>query len=157
MRRLTVVAILVIVAGFVYLMKDVGHVPPFSANLERLAESEGEGYCAGVGFWGGNSDEERKVAAAECRTTYTETDIDLTVVQESFCRGIVDRGYRSGVADCMNIVTINRYWPTYDGGITRSWSRKFPYPGDLILQPSSNPDSRTGDRATDDREGNLRP
>ena len=40
MRRLAVVAVLILVAGFVYLLKDVGHVPLFSANLERLAETE---------------------------------------------------------------------------------------------------------------------
>ena len=157
MRRLAVVAVLVIVGGAAYLLKDVGHVPLFSASLERLAESETEGYCAGVAFWGGGSEQVKKDAAAECRAERDDTGFDLVVVQRAFCEGIVDKGYAPGVSACEGIVAANRYWPTYDGDITQSWSRKFPYPGDLIFQPSPNPDSRTGDRETDDREGNLRP
>ncbi len=156
MKRLTVVAVLILVAGFFYLLKDVGHIPLFSANLERLAETETEGYCAGVAFWSGGSEQVKKDAAAECRAELDDTGFDLVIVQQAFCEGIVDKGYAPGVSTCEGIVAANRYWPTYDGDITQSWSRKFPYPGDLIFQPSPNPDSRTGDRETDDREGNLR-
>ncbi len=154
MRKLALLALIVVVAGAGYLLKDAGHVPLFSASLERLAETESEGWCAGVGFWSARtSPADQKAIASECRSSRPGTDPDLQAVQPAFCQAIVNRGYKNGVDGCLKVVTLNRYWPTYDGGITQSWSRKFPYPGDLILQDT--PTDNTG--RTGDREGNLRP
>ncbi len=152
MKKLVVFAVLLIVGGAVYLFKDVGHVPLFSASLERLAETETEAWCAGQAFWGSREPAAQKAAAAECRNRTDATPVDLQIVQETFCRSVVNAGYAQGKESCMNILVGSRLWPTYDGNITASWSRKFPYPGDALLQqrPDTN-DSRTGDR-----EGNFR-
>ena len=154
MIKLGLMAAIVSVFGLFLILQGADHVPPFSASLERLAETETEGYCSGLAFWKNLSvPNERKSAAAECRSNHDPTEIDLPVVQKAFCEGIVKGGYAQGVNVCMTIVVSNRFWPTYDGGYTDSWSRKFPYPGDLILQPSSD---SSGDSRTGDREGNLR-
>ncbi len=153
MRKLALLALIVVVSGAGYLLKDAGHVPLFSASLERLAETATEGWCSGEAFWlARNSPGDAKTGAAECRSNRPGTDPDLQAVQPAFCQAITSLGYKPGVDGCMKVVTLNRYWPTYDGGITESWSRKFPYPGDLILQDTPVEDTgRTGER-----EGNFR-
>ncbi len=106
-----------------------------------------------MAFWSArNSPSDAKDLAGECRTNRGSADVDLQAVQPAFCQAIVNGGYTNGVNGCLKVVTLNQYWPTYDGGITQSWSRKFPYPGDLILQDT--PTDNTG--RTGDREGNLR-
>jgi len=153
MRKLALFAAIIVVVGGWYILKDAGHVPLFSANLERLAETASEGYCTGVGFWSGGTDpENRKAVAAKCREQRPSTPVDLTAVQPAFCRAVTNEGYEQGVDVCMEIVQSARLWPTYDGNLTRAWSRNFPYPGEQILQQTPTNDSRTGDR-----EGNLRP
>lgn len=154
MRRLAVLAVLVIAVGGWYVTRSVGHIPLFSANLERLAETPTEGYCAGVGFWQARGRQPQAAElAAVCREEHPATPIDLQRVQKRFCEAIVESGYEQGVGSCLAIVTGNRYWPTYDGGLTSAWSRNYPYPGDLILQEAPPPDeSRTGIRDGNQRE-----
>jgi len=152
MRKLAFLAVLVVFAGGWYLLKDAGHVPMYSANLERLAETSTEGYCAGKAFWsGGASEQDRKIAASECRTARGPSDYNLAEVQPAFCEAVTKEGYAPGVDVCLDIVVKSQLWPTYNGGLTRAWSRNFPYPGRLILQQTTTDDSRTGNR-----EGNIR-
>jgi hypothetical protein len=152
MRTLAVLAVLLIVGGAVYMLKDVGRIPMFSANLERLAETPTEAACTGKAFWTAKTKVDRKEAATVCRLASQATDTDLQTVQKVFCQAVTKAGYQPGTETCMQIMVANRFWPTYDGAITNSWSRKFPYPGTLILQDTSTADdSRTGGR-----EGNFR-
>ena len=149
MKRLAVLAVIVVVGGFAYMVRDVGHIPLFSPNLERLAETDTEGYCAGVAFWSASSTSVKAREAATCRSERGDTPYNLSVVQTAFCQGITFKGYEPGIGACKQILSNNKGWPTYDWGLfTGIWTRKFPYPGDTLLQPS---ESRTGDR-----EGNLR-
>jgi hypothetical protein len=152
MRKLAVLAAATILFGFIYVIRDVGHVPLFDANIQRLAETVQEGYCAGVTFWT-HGGEPNPTTAQECRdTSQRPTDYNLAGVQDAFCYGVVDTGYGGGQELCLTILQNNRYWPTYDGGLTNAWNKAYPYPGDRILVTQPD-DSRTGDRSGFTREG----
>ena len=150
------IGISTIVLSLVYISLPVGHIPPYDANLIRLAESELQGYCAGETFWktggAGNGSE-----AASCRATRGKTMSDasnLQVVPEAFCRAIVDAGWQEGTnADCRGILSSSQLWPTYDGALSDQWNRARPYPGSIIiLTPGSSGDSsRTGGHQGNDR------
>ncbi len=147
MRKLAILAIITIIGGFFYLVRDIGHVPMFDANINRLAETAAQGYCAGVTFWT-NQGQPDAQKAAECRaeTSYS-TDINLAIVVESFCIGVQDSGYAGSVDDCVGIMNSHRWWPTYDGGIADAWNRAYPYPGDRVLVDTPQDNSRTGNRS----------
>lgn len=145
MRKLAVLAVIALIGGAWYVVRDPGHVPLFDASLQRLAETEAEAHCAGVTFWT-NRGQANPAEAEDCRTTSDQsTEFDLTVVQPAFCRAVTDQGYEGGVDNCLNILEGQKLWPTYDGGLTGAWSDTAPYPGDraLVVPPS---DSRTGSR-----------
>lgn len=132
-------------------MRDPGHVPLFDADLNRLAESELEGFCSGVTFWverGGDP-----VAAKECRATYDiDNTYNLPVVQVAFCLGAVASGFPGDpVIDCYDVLRAGSLWPTYDGSITNAWTKANPYPGDVWAPPAGT-GSRTGDREDAPRE-----
>ena len=145
MRRLGLLALIVVVGGGFYLIRDPGHIPLFDAGLKRLAESELEGYCAGTTFWKHNGQPDA-ADAAECRSqsTYNST-IDIARVTPAFCRGVSDSGYAGGVGACIGILTSGKLWPTFEGGLTDAWSKTAPYPGDLAFVIPAD-DSRTGER-----------
>jgi hypothetical protein len=148
MKKLAVLALLAIVGGGFYLIRDPGRVPLFDANLQRLAESEVEGYCAGVSFWQ-NQGAPNPETTRECRGT-DDSAPALTKVQPGFCRGIREQGYGGSESDCMSILTGQKIWPTFDGGLTQAWSKNAPYPGDLVFVVPD--DSRTGERDGFERE-----
>lgn len=133
-------------------MRDPGHVPLFDADLNRLAESELEGYCAGKVFWverGGNAE-----MAADCRAANPQMDdqYNLGVVQMAFCLGARASGFSGDVTvDCLQVLEQNQLWPTYDGSITDAWTKANPYPGDVWAPPSGS-GSRTGGREPAPRE-----
>ena len=145
MRKLGLLALIAVIGGGWYLLHDVGHIPVYDAHLVRLAESPLEGYCAGTTFWTsqGQGDAE---SAARCRTTADyPAEKDLSKVVTWFCVGISTAGWQGTAQDCENIMYGQKMWPTYDGSISKSWSKSAPYPGELILVGPPD-DSRTGGR-----------
>lgn len=144
MRKLALLAFIAIVGGFFYLVRDVGHIPALDANLNVLAESREAGYCAGVVWWETRDNPTAK-QTAECRESNDlSSEVDMRVVQESFCDGIVDAGWPSDPTFCLAIMQEQKLWPLFDGGFTDKWSKANPYPGDRMLDVSS--ESRTGER-----------
>ena len=154
-RRLTGLAgLAVVVAGIVYILLPVGHIPPYDANLVRLAETDRQGYCSGMTLiqTGGGPD---AVRTADCRKESKRPNVaNLQVVLPAFCQGVLDGGWEGDVPTCLDIVAQNMYWPTYDGTITNEWNRARPYPAVLLANIGGNggaDGSRTGGRAGSDR------
>lgn len=146
------------VLGLVYIVWPVGHIPLYDANLVRLAESDLQGYCSGDTFWktGGVGDSNM---ASECRSRLAKkhsSNVDLSVVQGSFCQAIVDSGWTGTKSDCLGIMATNEYWPTYVGAITNQWNRARPYPKlfSLINSNSKSSQSRTGGHSGNQRSNN---
>ena len=148
-QLLMAVGAVAVVLGLVYVARPAGHVPPYDANLVRLAESDLQGYCTGEAFWksGGMGDAR---LASECRSRLggkRPDEPNLTAVIPSFCSAIVDQGWEGTRADCVEIMVANQYWPTYGGSITNQWNRARPYPRAAIVPSGPKSDgSRTGDR-----------
>jgi hypothetical protein len=151
MRKLLgLMGIVVLLGAGVYVGRPAGHIPPYDANLVRLAETELEGYCSGRTFWQtqgyGNAEQ-----AALCREEYAGQYPDtpnLGRVQLAFCLALTHVGYQGGVDTCMAIVRTNQYWPTYDGRISAAWNRARPYPlrEGLTGEQEETDGSRTGER-----------
>ena len=150
-RYLLALAGLAVLAGApLYVARSAPHIPPYDANLVRLAESELEGYCAGETFWGsqaqGNAD-----MARDCRSRLAGQKAatpNLPAVVPAFCTAIIDSGWEGSQWQCEEIMASNKYWPTYDGSITNAWNRARKYPVSPIAVKSTPPEdtSRTGDR-----------
>ena len=145
MRRLALISLIVVAGGAFYLLHDVGRIPMFDDNLRPLAESEVEGYCAGLTFWS-NRGSGNAAEAAACRAgSDRSTEPDLVRVPAFFCMAVREAGFAGTVDECLGILDGQKLWPTRDGDLTNSWSQSAPYPGDLafVVPPS---DSRTGTR-----------
>lgn len=142
MRKLAILALVALIGGAWFIVRDPGHIPIFDAGLQRLAETEAEGYCAGEVFWSTRGVGDEK-AAQTCRAGQVNGERDLRAVQPAFCRAIENAGY-SGPS-CIDIMENFQYWPTYVGGITDNWSETAPYPLDLAFT-TPDTDSRTGTR-----------
>ena len=145
------------VAGIVVVLLVIGyaarpspHVPPYDANLVQLAETERQGYCAGVTYWGteGAGSAER---AKACRVKHREQsgEVNMAATERGFCQGIIDSGWTDGyVTDCVGILRSNQLWPTLDGSLTDQWNRARPYQSTAIGGGTEESDeSRTGDRS----------
>lgn len=149
----------VVVLGLAFLAYPVKHIPPFDANLVRLAETNLQGYCSGDAFWksGGNGDAN---LARECRVRRSKkrsNEANMLDVQPAFCEGIVNNGWEGTVQECIVILEDNEYWPTFDGNITNSWNRARPYPRFINSAGggSKGDNSRTGGRQDNgERENN---
>ena len=156
-KMMFIFGMIVIVISLIYVARPAGHTPPYDANLVRLAETPRQGYCSGVAFWAsegvGNSS-----TAARCRKGSTRSDKpDMVRVQVSFCKAVTDAGYDGGVQQCLQILSSEQLWPTYDGALTNQWNRARPYPSPGL--PSSVPQkdqSRTGGRNDTTHQGNFR-
>ena len=143
-----VAGIAVVLLVVAYAARPSPHVPPYDANLVRLAETERQGYCAGVTFWqtgGGDGDAD---LAKECRKEHPKESgrVNLVATERGFCRAIVDEGWEGTVSTCLDIMGTYQYWPTFDGAITDQWNRARPYPSTAIGGTSEQDDSRTGGR-----------
>lgn len=151
-KLLAILAISTVLIGGFLVMRDPGHIPLFDADLNRLAESELEGYCAGKVFWverGGDAE-----MAADCRAANPAMDnqYNLGTVQWSFCLGAKAAGFGGDVTvDCLQVLEQEQLWPTYDGSITNAWTKANPYPGDVWAPPAGS-GSRTGGREPAPRE-----
>ena len=141
-RLMGVVAVAVIILGVWYVGHPQGFVPIFDADLQRLAMTAHESHCAGQQFLtrGGGDIE-------ECReSSGLSTDVNLDIVQPQFC-AVVAPALRMEIQDCMNILTGQQLWPTYDGDLTSNWSQSNPYPGSILGTDTDAEDSsRTGGR-----------
>lgn len=157
-RFLAVLAFIAVVGGaWLVLLRDPGHVPIFDANIRRLAETDREGYCAGIAFWesGGGPDAERAAECREANAAMSDTP-NIQNVQLMFCKGILEAGFPGDIyTDCMSVLQGRKWWPTYDGEISDAWTKAYPYPGDLWVPPAE--ESRTGTRETIPREELVRP
>jgi hypothetical protein len=123
-------AVIVFVGGFL-VWSPSPHVRPFDANLTPLAESYVEGYCSGITVMRNYGDPK---AASLCRETSAHTaEVDLKVVQEAFCAGVVDAGWPGSEQDCRDRLDSSLLWPTLDGEITSQWNNAHPYPGATFL------------------------
>lgn len=144
---IAVVGAIAILASLAYLVKPVGHVPPFDANRWRLAETQLEGFCAGEVVVKTNSQQKSPTMAAECREARKgemSSDVNLEDAIIGFCTAIGE-GFGMTMEDCRTAVADNEIWPLYDGGFTMAWNETFRYPGSEVLtNPPSN--GRVGDR-----------
>lgn len=153
---MAVVGLSIVILGIIYVSWPVGHIPPYDANLTRLAETERQGYCAGYSFI--NSQGEPNPGRVRgCRKKNMLSDKpNLIVVQKAFCQGVVDGGWEGNVNQCLLIMGQEQYWPTYDGGITNAWNRARPYP--LTFLPTQaqtgGDNSRTGNHNGSERSNN---
>jgi hypothetical protein len=150
--------IVTIIGSLIYISWPVGHIPPYDANLTRLAESALQGYCSGKTLidTGGGPDANM---TAQCRATLAGRYSDapnLSVVIGSFCQAILDGGWQGAKSDCTAIMAQNQYWPTYDGTITNAWNRARPYPVTFLGtgKSSNGPGSRTGSHTGNSRNIN---
>lgn len=151
-RFLAVSGVFMVLLGGVYVGRPQGHVPPFDADLRRLAETELEGFCSGLIYWqtrGQGSAADAKACRAE---EDKSTEVDLRVVQLAFCRGAREGGFPGDVVtDCLLVLQALELWPTYDGQLSEAWNRAYPYPypNDFEAAPTdgrAQPGSRTGER-----------
>lgn len=147
--------VIVVLLVLAYVGNRPGHIPMYDANLVRLAETERQGYCAGVVFWktqgSGSPDQARA-----CREEHPEESgrVNLLAAETGFCRAIVESGWEGYVGSCLVILSENQYWPTYDGGITAEWNRARPYPSTGLTGIGDESDgSRTGGRSGGSRSG----
>ena len=150
-----ILGVVVILGALIYIARPVGHVPPFDANLVRLAETELEGYCAGQTLWRSQRISGDAEMAHACRDQERDTyssDVDLRAVVPAFCRGIVEAGFPASHQDCLGIMDSQQYWPTYDGGVSNQWNRARPYPlNQLQVGEVEQDNSRTGERVENTR------
>ena len=134
------IATVLITAAYAYVIEPPP-TPLFDANRMLLAESYVEGYCSGVNMftdtpvatcWGDNPD--------------FASHRQLDIVVSAFCFGVVDSGWSGTHQDCRDIMDNNRNWPLLSGGITNSWSSRYPYPLDRFVEFVGPDESRTGER-----------
>jgi hypothetical protein len=144
MKLMAVGGILAVLISVVYVARPVGFVPLFDGKLQRLAMTQAEAHCSAITWWESGEPE----AAAECReNSALSTMINLHGVQPTFCAYVVPLiGGPMTQETCMEIMQSRQLWPTYDGGLTNTWSKSAPYPGTLLGGPVDEPTGRTGDR-----------
>ncbi len=134
-----------VTAAFAYFIEPPP-LPLFDANRQLLAESYVEGYCSGQvmmtrtpveSCWADNPD--------------LATHRNLSQVVTAFCFGIVDAGWTGSSAECKQIMEDKQYWPLLHGGITSTWSSRYPYPTDRFAENVQPDESRTGIREGEER------
>ena len=142
------VGVAVMLLAVAYVARPVGHVPPYDANLLRLAESKLQGYCAGETFWQVQTGDAALAAGCRKKRADEMTDVsNLAAVQPAFCQAIVVAGWEGDVPSCLGIMASYKYWPTYDGTLTDQWNRARPYPQPAISGDTDEGGSRTGGRS----------
>ena len=139
------VATLALTFAFAYVVSPPPP-PTLDANRRPLATSATEAYCTGVHLIVGSS-------IVECWETEADrgTSYNLQQVLNAFCFGIVDAGWGGDTQDCHKIMDAQLYWPLLNGGITNSWSARYPYPLDRFTENIQPDLSRTGQREGVDR------
>lgn len=138
---------LAIVGGMVFMLAPPGHIPPFDANRTRLVETIPEAQCAAQMFlesqgYGYANEEPMK----ECLDGESGEPA-MPDVPRTWCATIAPN-FDMTTPECVEILEGRELWPTYKGGLTNRWNKRFPYPGGT-LKPS---DGRAGSRDQADRE-----
>ena len=132
----------VVTAAFAYFISPPDP-PLLDANLRPLATSSLEGYCSAVNLM-------TSVSVDLCMNdevnNWMEAGYDLQVVLGSFCTGLVDSGWTGTQERCLEIMEDISYWPLLAGGVTNSWSSRYPYPLDRFTENVKPDMSRTGER-----------
>ncbi len=124
-RKLLALIGLTVVAGALwYVATPPGDTPPYDAFLNRLAQTEREGFCSGWAMWTAASSAEAQQLTADCRAgerpreevrtmidppkksgfIYHVTtrplemsdEVDMGSVVGAFCRGLVAAGWSAG-------------------------------------------------------------
>jgi len=159
MRRLAIfgIGIALIVSGLTYISWPVGHIPPYDANLVRLAETEAQGYCTGFSFIN-SAGQANPTKVKDCRKKHRglSDKPNIQNVLQPFCQGVKDGGWQGSVKECLQIMIQQQYWPTYSGTITDAWNRARPYPLAFISAQANNQgdSSRTGSHNGSERSNN---
>ena len=158
-KLLTFAGVVTVALGLAYVAWPVGHIPPYDANLVRLAESSLQGYCAGEAFWrSGGAGSASLAGQCRGRLAGKRSNVpNLNAVPGAFCAAIIAEGWEGDQPSCLSIMSDNQYWPTYDGAITDQWNRARGYPLKAISvggKPES--ESRTGDRPGQQRKDDPR-
>lgn len=165
-RMLAILGLGTIALTYFWIWASVDHIPPYSSALERLAESEVEGFCSGVAFWNDNESggpRDDPVPAEECRfeNSTKDTEVNLRVVIFQFCTGAKVAGYNGDVRKgCMDYIVAREMWPTYDGRLTSKFNDAYPWPGGAFgMELDFGEEAgRVGDRLKTDRFGGaIRP
>lgn len=136
------------------LVRDPGYIPYFDAARIELTDTAAEAECAAKIFvdtrmMGHEDYEEMRSCAAASKLSQ---DVDLSVVQPTWCQAFVALGVWNGTADeCVDILRGDELWPTMRGTLTNQWVRQFPYPGSLLDTAMSH--VRNVVRGETEREG----
>ena len=148
MKKLLLVAGIItflVTAAFAYVIAPP--IPPLlDDNRLPLAESVSQGYCSGMSMMAGVDLEECWEDEASRGTVR-----NLSAVQSGFCYGIIAGGWNRTHNECMEIMETQRFWPLLEGGITNSWSARYPYPLDRFVDNITPDESRTGTREGEER------
>ena len=134
------IATIGVLFAYAYVIKPPP-VPLFDANRMLLAESYVEGYCSGVKMFN-----DTPVATCWDDNPDYATHRQLDVVVPGFCLGVVNSGWSGTQQDCRDIMDDTQNWPLLSGGITNSWSARYPYPLDRFIENVTPDESRTGER-----------
>jgi hypothetical protein len=124
-RKLLALFGLLVVAGALwYVLTPPGVTPPYDAYLNRLAQTEREGFCSGWAWWTAASSAEATPMAEDCRAglrprvsvrtpmdppkrngfiyhvstrpLHLSSEVDMDSVVEAFCNGILSAGWGGG-------------------------------------------------------------
>jgi len=155
-KLLALIGVLTVASALLYVAQPPGHVPPYDAFLNRLAETEREAFCSGWAYIKAASQSESVALAERCRSgdgpivkvqkllltdprlkeyvppeyrTFSN-EPDMEAVSDAFCFGIKSAGANLDEGQCAVILRTYRLWPTYDPGVSNQWSDRWPYPGD---------------------------
>jgi hypothetical protein len=150
-KILAPLAILTLIAGGLWLSLDSGRVPIFDADLNRLAETPREAWCAGNTFWDGRKADPAKAKACRQAQTHRSDSVNHSLVLRNFCDGAKAAGFPGHIQfDCVDVFTERQMWPTRDGGITMAFNSRYPWPGETFQ--SQRTDQQPSHRGTE-REG----
>jgi hypothetical protein len=142
---------LLIIAGALYVTIPPPYPGIFDANLNRLAESYEDGWCAGNLFWSANRNNVKNLKSEMKKCAKDNTfshSIDHQKVIPGFCHGAMAAGFPGNyTTECFNVFTSRRMWATMGARITSAFNEQYPWPGEVF--PGSEGvggESRTGGR-----------
>ena len=128
-------AVVIILGGAIWAFAPTGHIRPYDADLQPLAETHLEAWCSGSILIEMRDGDPHPDETAACRHTNTKGHPDtpnLQVVVTAFCQGIVDGGWTSSREACIEIMEARNYWPTLHAQLTNAWNKAHPHPGGLF-------------------------
>lgn len=140
-------ALLLVVGGGAAVFWPVNFWRLFDDNLQPLALTQAETYCAGLHGWqNGFALNDPDVTECEKTSGYDNTTPSVANAVMWGCQGIVAGGWPGQVSECSDIFERDQLWLVKGGGITWSWSDAWPRPVHVGGPLVSDDNSRTGDR-----------